>query len=90
MKTYPNVKVDALINGHISIEPSQWTEDDFLALAIAALDQGGVSARGQVRVAALIAQDTRRECVSPPPDEPRPPLDSPIFDPLFNTPQVRS
>jgi hypothetical protein len=43
------MKVTALIEGHISIDGT-WTEADFLELAIAALDQAGVSAKLQQRV----------------------------------------
>ena len=52
--SYPSLKVAALLDGHTSIDGT-WTEDDFLALAIAALDQGGASIRMQNRIAALLA-----------------------------------
>jgi len=53
---YPNLKVSALLYGHTSID-STWTHEDFLALAIAALDQGGASVRVQRRVAELVSFD---------------------------------
>ena len=53
---YPNLKVRALLYGHTTID-STWTEEDYLALAIAALDQGGASRRTQVRVAELVSFD---------------------------------
>lgn len=50
--SYPNAKVAALIDGHISI--SNFTERDYLDLAMAALDQGGMSAADQARVVAML------------------------------------
>lgn len=50
---YSNVKVDALISGHISIDGT-WTEEDFRALALAAADQGGLTLRETDKVAAII------------------------------------
>jgi hypothetical protein len=34
--------------------PIGWTESDYLALAMAALDQGGVSAKSQAKIAELV------------------------------------
>jgi hypothetical protein len=50
---YPNVKVDALIAGHISIEAADWTAEDWRDLAMAALDQSGLSREDQAVVATL-------------------------------------
>ncbi len=41
-------------------------------------------------IAKIDRKIAERQTISPPPDEPRPPLDSPVFDRLFNTPQVKS
>lgn len=49
-----SVKIDALLDGHISID-SSWTEADFYALAMAALDQAGISTDMQKRIGALMA-----------------------------------
>lgn len=46
-------KIHALVYGQISIG-SDFTERDWLELALAALDQGGVSAQTQDAIAALI------------------------------------
>ena len=54
---YSNPKVDALIAGHISLAPGTFTQRDFIDLAIAALDQGGVSVRTQRRVNELVQDD---------------------------------
>lgn len=51
------VKVDALLAGHTSID-SSWAAADFLDLALAALDQGGVSAEMQERIAGLVKETT--------------------------------
>jgi len=53
---YPNPKVSALLYGRATIDAT-WTHEDYLALAIAALDQGGVSVRVQTRVAELVSFD---------------------------------
>ena len=55
---YSNPKVDALIAGHISLAPGTFTARDFIDLAIAALDQAGISVRTQRRVNELV-QDER-------------------------------
>lgn len=47
--TYTNVRVQALLDGHTSIDGT-WTEDDYLQLALAAIDQAGVSLQLQRRV----------------------------------------
>lgn len=55
--SYPNLRVQALIDGHTSID-STWTEQDFIALSLAALDQAGASIRMQNRVAALFVVES--------------------------------
>jgi hypothetical protein len=55
--SYGNVKVDALLAGHISISGGTFTERDFVALALAALDQAGASASLQRRVNELVADE---------------------------------
>lgn len=55
MTTYPNAKVAALLDGQISID-SSWTEADFRELGMAALDQGGVSAKDQDAIEKLISK----------------------------------
>jgi hypothetical protein len=52
--SYGNWRVDALLAGQTSID-STWTETDFLELAMAALDQGGVSAMTQATIAKLVS-----------------------------------
>ncbi|MGE0206113.1 MAG: hypothetical protein AB7E70_19615 [Hyphomicrobiaceae bacterium] len=54
---YPNPKVDALLAGSISLSPGTFTERDFLDLALAALDQAGVSVSLQRRVNELVADE---------------------------------
>lgn len=54
---YPNPKVDALITGTISLSPGTFTERDFVELALAALDQAGVSVSLQRRVNELVADE---------------------------------
>lgn len=54
---YPNPKVDALLAGSISLSPGTFTERDFVDLALAALDQAGVSASLQRRVNELVADE---------------------------------
>lgn len=51
---YLNLRVQALIDGAISVD-SSWTRDDFAALAVAAADQAGCSIREQMRIAAIVA-----------------------------------
>ncbi len=55
--SYPNPKVDALLTGTISLSPGTFTERDFLDLALAALDQAGVSASLQRRINELCADE---------------------------------
>jgi hypothetical protein len=55
--SYGNAKVDALLAGQISISGGTFTERDFVALALAALDQAGVSASLQRRVNELVADE---------------------------------
>ncbi len=50
------VKVQALLDGHVSIDGT-WTEQDFLALALAALDQAGASVKLQRRVNELVSDE---------------------------------
>lgn len=54
---YPNPKVDALLAGAISLSPGTFTERDFVDLALAALDQAGVSVSLQRRVNELVADE---------------------------------
>lgn len=54
--TYPSLKVQALIDGHTSVDGT-WTEHDFLALALAALDQAGASVSLQRRVNELVSDE---------------------------------
>ena len=51
---YLNIKVQALLDGAISVD-SSWTRDDFAALSVAAADQAGCSIREQMRIAAIVA-----------------------------------
>lgn len=46
------------------------------------------SAKRGIPASAVLAGGISRHAISPPPDEPRPPLDSPVFDKLLNTPHV--
>ena len=55
MLTYP-LKIQALIDGHTSID-SSWTPDDFHALALAALDQAGASAQLQQQIRDELADE---------------------------------
>lgn len=58
---YPSIKVQALLDGVTSIDGT-WTAGDFADLALAALDQAGVSAMHQSRIAELVAIDVPDEC----------------------------
>lgn len=49
-----NLKVQALLDGHVSVDGS-WTRDDFAALSVAAADQAGCSVREQMRIAAIVS-----------------------------------
>lgn len=55
--TYGNPKIDALIAGHISLAPGTFTQRDFVDLALAALDQAGVSVSLQRRVNELVVDE---------------------------------
>lgn len=61
MSTYPNPKVEALLNGQISIASGTFTPNDFLDLALAALDQGGLPASAQAALAHVI-DEYRPDC----------------------------
>ena len=51
---YLNLKVQALLDGAISVD-SSWTREDFAALSVAAADHAGCSIREQMRIAAIVA-----------------------------------
>ncbi len=55
--SYPNPKVDALLAGSISLSPGTFTERDFIDLALAALDQAGVSVSLQRRINEIVADE---------------------------------
>lgn len=55
--SYGNAKVDALLAGHISISGGTFTERDFVQLALAALDQAGVSVKLQRHINELVADE---------------------------------
>ncbi len=63
MRSKPDytAKVDALLDGHISID-SSWTTSDFAELAIAAADQAGLSAKEQSKLRDLLAPDECSGC----------------------------
>ena len=60
-KTYGNAKVDEALD---HLQALSMTEADFLDLALACLDQGGLSARGQDVVRQAIGLDPARDDVA--------------------------
>lgn len=62
--SYGNAKVDALLDGHISIAQGTFTTADFAALCLAAADQAGSSVAQQDEIAAQLPECPHGDCGS--------------------------
>src|SRR5689334_13085817 len=58
---YDNTKVQALLDGHISVD-SSWTAADFAALAVAAADQAGATVEQQEAISAELPDCPHEDC----------------------------